>query len=63
MRPASSSPPPNGWRIHTPNSSPSVSLNHQTASPSGVSTPSVVPFGRSVTWRCRPLDRSHAYSS
>lgn len=40
-----------------------MSSNHQTDSPSGVSTPSVVPFGRSVTWRCSPVARSHAYSS
>lgn len=40
-----------------------MSLNHQIDSPSGVSTPSVVPFGRSVTWRCSPVARSHAYSS
>ena len=47
-------PPPKGWRSQTPNSSPSVSSNHQIHSPSGDSTPSVVPFGRSVTWRCSP---------
>lgn len=40
-----------------------MSLNHQIVSPSGVSIPSVVPFGRSVTCRCSPVDRSHAYSS
>lgn len=33
------------------------------ASPSGVSVPSVVPLGRSVTRRCSPVARSQAYSS
>ena len=28
-----------------------------------MSTPSVVPLGRSVTWRCPPVARSQAYSS
>lgn len=46
-----------------PNSSPSLSSNHQIHSPSGESTPSVVPFARFVTWRCSPVPRSHAYSS
>lgn len=47
----SSGPPANGCRIQTPNSSPSVSENHQIQWPSGDSVPSVVPFGRSVAWR------------
>lgn len=58
-----SSPPAKGWRSQTPNSSPSLSLNHQIHSPSGDRTPSVVPFGRSVALRCSPVVRSHAYSS
>ncbi|CAM5524660.1 hypothetical protein SALBM135S_06286 [Streptomyces alboniger] len=40
-----------------------MSLNHQIHSPSGESTPSVVPFGRSVTWRWEPVSLSHAYNS
>ncbi len=48
---SSSGPPAHGWRTQRPNSSPSVSRNHQTLSPSGGSVPSLVPFGRSVTWR------------
>lgn len=59
----SSGPPAKGCRIQTPNSSPSVSANHHTHAPSGVSVPSDVPFGRSVTCRCAPVVRSHAYSS
>lgn len=46
-----------------PNSSPSLSSNHQIHAPSGESTPSVVPVGRSVAWRWAPVARSHAYSS
>ncbi len=38
-----------------PNSSPSVSSNHQTCSPSGDSAPSLVPCGRSVTCRVVPV--------
>ncbi|CAM5617930.1 hypothetical protein SALBM217S_07661 [Streptomyces griseoloalbus] len=60
---SSSSPPENRCRRQTPNSSPSLSSNHQIHSPSGESTPSVVPFARSVTWRCSPVARSQAYSS
>lgn len=40
-----------------------MSENHQIHSPSSESTPSVVPFGRSVACRCSPVARSHAYSS
>ena len=62
-RAGSSGPPAQGWRIQVPNSSPSVSSNHQTCSPSGGSAPSLVPFGRSVTCRVVPASRSQAYSS
>src|SRR6266700_5146812 len=59
----SSGPPPNGWRIHTPNSSPSVSANHQIHSPVGSTPPIQVPFGRWVTWRRSSATRSQAYIS
>lgn len=59
----SSAPPSNGWRIHTPYSSPSVSANHHTHAPVGSMVPMMVPLGRSVTWRVAPLERSHVYIS
>ncbi len=56
----SSGPPAKGWRTQVPNSSPSVSENHQIHSPSGERVPSVVPLGRSVACRCVPVARSQA---
>ena len=58
-----SGPPEKGWVRHTPNSSPSLSANHQMVSPSGLSVPISVPLGRSVTCRCSPVSRFHAYCS
>jgi hypothetical protein len=58
-----SSPPAKGWVIQMPNSSPSVSANHQMSSPSGLRVAISVPLGRSVTWRCVPVSRSQAYCS
>jgi hypothetical protein len=46
-----------------PNSSPSLSANHQIVSPSGLSVPMSVPLGRSVTWRWTSVSRSQAYCS
>src|SRR3712207_4697603 len=46
-----------------PNSSPSVSANHQIVSPSGLSADASVPLGRSVTCRWVSVSRSQAYCS
>ncbi len=62
-RATASSPPAKGWVCQMPNSSPSVSANHQTVSPSGLSVALTVPLGRSVTCRCVPDCRSQAYCS
>ena len=58
-----SGPPAKGWLFQTPNSSPSVSANHQMVPPSGLRVAINVPLGRSVTWRCVPVSRSQAYCS